>query len=80
MYLFHWIFVFFIGIYCIYLFYFIGCFTQLRQFLMYRHVNQPHVYTYPPFSGFPSCLGQHRAPRRVPCAVQWVLLSSLLYS
>ena len=50
MYLFYWIFVFFIGIYCTYLFYFIGCFTQLRQFLMYRHVNQSHVSTrIPPF-------------------------------
>ena len=36
-------------------------------------MNQPHIYMYPLFFGFPSHLGHHRALSRVPCALQSVL-------
>ena len=53
---------------------------QCCQFLLCSKVNQPHIYMYLPFFGFPSHLGHHRAPRRVPCAVLYVLISYLFYT
>ena len=50
-----------------------SCFTRLCSILLYSKANQPHAYTDPLFSGFPSHLGHHRALNRVPCAVPWVL-------
>ena len=35
---------------------------------------------YPPFFGFPSHLGHHRALSRVPCALQQVLINYLLHT
>ena len=55
-------------------------FTMLCWFLLYCKVNQPHVYIYPLFFGFPSYLGHHRAPSRVFWAVQFALISYLFYS
>ena len=57
-----------------------SCFTMLCQFLLYSKVNQLYVYIYPPFFGFPSHLGHHRALSRVPCATQQVLISYLFYT
>ena len=37
-------------------------------------MNQPHVYIYPLFLGFPSHLGHHRALSTVSCAIQSVLI------
>ena len=34
-----------------------------------------YTYMYVPFLEFPSHLGRHRALSRVPCAIQWVLIS-----
>ena len=52
---------------------------MLCYFLLYR-VNQSHVYMCPLFFGFPSHLGHHRALSRVPCALQYILISSLFYT
>ena len=52
----------------------------LLQFLLYSKVNQPYVYMRSLFFGFPSHLGHHRAPSRVPCATQQVLISYLFYT
>ena len=52
----------------------------LLQFLLYSKVNQPYVYMHSLFFGFPSHLGHHRAPSRVPCATQSVLISYLFYT
>ena len=38
-----------------------------------------YIYIYPPFSGFPAHLGQHRAPNRVPYYRQQVLIHYLFY-
>ena len=43
-------------------------------------VNQPYVCIHPPFSGFPSHVGHHRAPGGDPGAMQQVLLSYLLHT
>ena len=37
-------------------------------------MNQPHVYIYPLFLGFPSHLGHHRALSTVSCAIQSILI------
>ena len=51
-----------------------SCFTMLCSFLLYSSVNQLYVYIhFLPF-GSPFRLG-HRASRRVPCAMQQVLIS-----
>ena len=50
-------------------------FTVLCLFLLYGEVTQVYVYINPLFYGFPSHLGHHRALSRVPCAIQWVLIS-----
>ena len=39
-----------------------------------------YTFIYLLFFGFPSHLGDHRAPNRVPYAVQWVLISFLFYT
>ena len=49
----------------------------LSCFPLYSKVNQPYVYTHPPFFGFLSDLGHHRALSRVCCAIQYVLISYL---
>ena len=41
---------------------------------------QLYVYIYPLLFGFPSHLGHHRALSRVPCAIQYVLISYLFYT
>ena len=48
--------------------------------LLCRKVNQPHLHMQPLFLGFPSHLGHHRALSRVPCALQYVLISYLFYT
>ena len=45
---------------------------QCCQFLLYSKVNQPYVYRFPLFFGFPSQLSHHKALSRAPCPVQWV--------
>ena len=42
----------------------------LCQFLLYRKVNQPYIYVYPPLFWISLHLGCHKAPSRVPCATQ----------
>ena len=44
-------------------------FTMLCYFLLYSKVNQLYTHIYPPFWGFPSHLGRHRALSRAPCAI-----------
>ena len=56
-----------------------SCFTMLCYFLLYNKVNKLHVYIYALFFGFLSHLGHCGTMRRVPCAIQWVLISYLLY-
>ena len=53
---------------------------MLHQFLLYSKVNQLHVYIYPLFLKFSSQLGHHRALSRVPCYMQLVFISYLLYT
>ena len=56
-------------------------FTLLCQFLE-QNESAICVYIYiyiPCFMGFPSYLGHHRAPNRVPCAVHQVLINYILY-
>ena len=50
---------------------------MLCQFLLYSKVNQPCIYTYPLYFGFPSHLGEHRALSTVTRAVQSVIISYL---
>ena len=50
------------------------------QFLLYCKGNRPYVYIRMFPLGFPSHLGHHRAPGRVPCAIQSVLISDLFYT
>ena len=38
------------------------------------------TYTYIPSFSFPSHVGHHRSPSRVPCAIHKVLISHLLYT
>ena len=57
-----------------------SCFTMLCYFLLYSKVNQLYVYIYSLFFGFPFHLGHRRALSRVPCAIQQVLISYLLYT
>ena len=59
----------FIGVY--------SCFT-MYQFLLNRKMNQPYIYMYPPFQI--SHLGHLSALSRVPCTIQWVLISYLFYT
>ena len=56
-----------------------SCFTMLCYFLLYK-VNQSPIYMCPLIFGFPSHLGHHRALSRVPCALQYILISYLLYT
>ena len=55
-----------------------SCFSLLCHFLLYSKVNQLYVYIYPLFFGFPSHLDHHRALSRVPCAIQYVLITQEL--
>ena len=43
-------------------------------------MNQLHIHMYPLLFGFPSRLDHHGAPRRVPSAVQEVLITYLFYT
>ena len=54
-----------------------SCFIMC-QFLLYSKMNRPYIYPLP--FGFPSHSGHHRALSRVPCAIQKVLISYLLYT
>ena len=56
-----------------------SCFTVLCQFPLYSKVHQLYVYTYPLFCVFPSHLGHNRALSRVPCVIQYVLISYLFH-
>ena len=47
-----------------------GCFTMMHQFLWYSKVTQLYVCIYSLFLGCPSHWGHHRAPSRVPWAIQ----------
>ena len=51
-----------------------SCFTLVCQFLLYSKVNQPYVYIYPFFFGFPSLLGHHRAQAEFPVLYNRFLL------
>ena len=53
---------------------------MLCQFLLYSKVNQPHIYIYPLFQGFPSHLGHHRVLKRVPCAIRQDLIHYLFFT
>ena len=55
-------------------------FTLLCRFLQYTAVNQLYVYIHPLFFGSPLHLGRHRAMSRVSCALQYLLISYLLYT
>ena len=57
-----------------------SCFILLCQFLQYSRVNQPCIYLYPRFFGFPSRLGHNSAPSRVLCALQWRLIVFFMHS
>ena len=57
-----------------------SCFTKFCYFLLYKRVSLSFVYIYPLLFGFPSHLGYHRAFGRVPCARQWLLISSLYHT
>ena len=56
-----------------------SCFTVLCQFPLQSTVNQLYVYIYPLFCVFPSHLGHNRALSRVPCVMQYVLISYLVH-
>ena len=43
-------------------------------------MNQLYIYIYPLFFGCPSHLGHHSALSRVPCAIQYVLISYFIHS
>ena len=70
---------------CSHLFFFIvleySCFIMLCQFQVYSKVNQLYIYRYPVFLflRFFSHIGHYRVLSRVPCAIQQVLISYLLY-
>ena len=49
-------------------------------FLLYSKVNQLYLCIYPIFFGCPSHSDHHKALSRVPCAIQYVLLSFLFYT
>ena len=53
---------------------------MLCQFLLYSKMNQLCIYIYPLFFGLPSHLGHHRALSRIPCAIQYILISYLFYT
>ena len=52
----------------------LNCLTMLSQFLLYSKMNQPYIYMYFFLFELPSHTGYHSALRRVPCAIQWVLI------
>ena len=54
-------------------FYRSSCFTAVSFCCAAKWIGC--MFTYVPFLGFPSCLGRHRAPSEVSCAMQWVLMS-----
>ena len=64
---------FFIGVLLLYN---IGFVFAVQQSESAMHI---YIYIYPLFLGFPSHLGHHRTKSRVPCALQLVLTSYLLY-
>ena len=53
---------------------------MLYQFLLYSKMNQPYIYIYPLPSGLPSHSGHHSALSRIPCAIQYILISYLFYT
>lgn len=57
-----------------------SCFTMLCHFLLHSKANQLYVYIHPFLFGFLSHLGHHRALTRVPCAVQQLPISYILYT
>ena len=68
--------------------FFIALFMFIGVYLLYNGVLVPaveqsesalHIHT-SPLLGFPSHLGHHRALSRVPCAIQYVLISYLFYT
>ena len=50
---------------------------MLYQFLQHNEMNQSYTYIYPLPLGLPSHSGHHRALSRIPCAIEYVLISSL---
>ena len=47
---------------------------------MFNRMNQPYIYMYPLPFAVPFHLGHHSALRRVPCAMQYLLISYLFYT
>ena len=56
-----------------------SCFTMLCSFLLYGKMNQPQSYIHPLLFGLPSNSDPHSALSRVPCDLQYSLISYLLY-
>ena len=48
-------------------------------FLLYSKMNRPNIYIYPLSFGLPSHSYHHSALSKVPCAIQYVLISYLFY-
>ena len=57
-----------------------SCFTMLCHFLLHSKANLLYVCIHPFLFGFLSHLGHHRALTRVPCAVQQLPISYILYT
>ena len=53
---------------------------MLCQFRLYCKVNRPYICIYPLPFVLPFHLGHHSALRRVPFAIQYVLISYLFYT
>ena len=53
---------------------------MLPQFLLYSKMNQLYIYIYPLPFGSPSYSGYCSALSRVPCAIQYVLISYVFYT
>ena len=56
------------------------CLTMLCRFLLHSKMNQPYIYINPLPFGLPFHSGHHSAFNRVPCAIQYVLISYLFYT
>ena len=52
---------------------------MMCQFLLYSRMNQLYIHIYPLFFRFFSHIGHYRVLSRVPCAIEQLLISYLLY-
>ena len=68
---------FIISIFCYFFFLEYICCALLCHFLLHSQASQPCVCIYPLFFGFHSHWGYRREPSRVPCTLQYVLISYL---